>query len=103
MTIADDVPCIPCKRKLITVTKEQCVLAEQQQKSFISFQQLFSGRSNSYNLKRINIELKNIYDNSNIQIAPGHNRRDQRQNKDKYELKSSQLESSTLCTTDGQH
>ncbi|KAG5312436.1 OX2R protein, partial [Acromyrmex insinuator] len=32
MTIADDVPCIPCKRKLITVTKEQCVLAKQQQK-----------------------------------------------------------------------
>ncbi|KYN41988.1 Orexin receptor type 2 [Trachymyrmex septentrionalis] len=35
-------------------------------------------------------------------IAPGYDRRDQRQNKDKYELKTSQLESSTLCTTDGQ-
>ncbi|XP_018376362.1 PREDICTED: uncharacterized protein LOC108769721 [Trachymyrmex cornetzi] len=102
MTIADDVPYIPCKRKLITVTKEQCVLAEQQQRGFTSFQQLFSGRSShSYNLKRINIELKNIYDNSNIQIAPGHDRRDRQQNKDKYELKTSQLESSTLCTTNG--
>ncbi|KYN09496.1 Orexin receptor type 2 [Trachymyrmex cornetzi] len=34
-------------------------------------------------------------------IAPGHDRRDRQQNKDKYELKTSQLESSTLCTTNG--
>ncbi|XP_011687172.1 PREDICTED: orexin receptor type 1-like isoform X2 [Wasmannia auropunctata] len=105
MTIADDdVPQIP---KLIRM---RCAILTERQKEFtsscMSLQQFFPAhcsREHPYNVKCINIEMRNICDASNVQndSSKSNNRRDQQQNKDKNELKTSRPESGTLCTTDG--